>query len=88
MKMGTTFSPFPYDAAARHALQSVNLRRPAISRYAYWGDGIPASTPSLVMAIAAGGTPLRCGILHIGFPRQQSVLGASEFAAKIGLCLP
>jgi hypothetical protein len=30
MKMGTTASPFPYDAATRHALQSVNLRRTAI----------------------------------------------------------
>ena len=36
MKMGTTCSPFPYDAAARHARQSVNLRRPAILRYATW----------------------------------------------------
>jgi hypothetical protein len=26
MKMGTTRSPFPYDAAARHALQSAKLR--------------------------------------------------------------
>ena len=30
MKMGNTRSPYPYDAAARHALQSANLRRPAI----------------------------------------------------------
>jgi len=37
MKMSTTLSLFPYDAAARHALQSVNLRRPAISPYASWG---------------------------------------------------
>jgi hypothetical protein len=34
MKMGTTASPWRYDAAADHALQSANLRRPAISRYA------------------------------------------------------
>ena len=34
--MGTTRSPFPYDAAARHALQEVVLRRPAILRYAIW----------------------------------------------------
>ena len=33
---GTMCSRFPYDAAARHALQSVNLRRPAILRYATW----------------------------------------------------
>src|SRR5215211_9086067 len=30
MKMGTTRSPWRYDAAIRHALQSANLRRPAI----------------------------------------------------------
>src|SRR5262249_10404734 len=36
MKMGTTASPWRYDAAARHALQSVNLRRPAILHYASW----------------------------------------------------
>ena len=35
MKMGTIRSPFPYDAASRHALQSANLRRPAILRYAW-----------------------------------------------------
>jgi hypothetical protein len=32
MKMGTTLSPCPYDAAACYALQSANLRRPAILR--------------------------------------------------------
>jgi hypothetical protein len=37
MKMGTTASPWRYDAAARHTLQSVNLRRPAILQYAQWG---------------------------------------------------
>jgi len=36
MKMGTIRSPCPYDAAARHALQPVNLRRPAILYYASW----------------------------------------------------
>jgi len=34
MKMGTTRSPWRYDAAIRHALQSANLRRPAILHYA------------------------------------------------------
>jgi hypothetical protein len=33
MKMGTTRSPCPYDAAACHALQSANLRRSAILHY-------------------------------------------------------
>jgi hypothetical protein len=37
MKMGTTRSPCRYDAAARRALQSVNLRRAAILHYALWG---------------------------------------------------
>ncbi len=36
MKMDTLRSPCPYDAAARHALQSVDLRRPAILHYALW----------------------------------------------------
>jgi hypothetical protein len=36
--MGTILSLFPYDAAARHAFQPVNLRRPAILRYVLaWG---------------------------------------------------
>jgi hypothetical protein len=39
MKMGTIRSPCPYDAAARHPLQSANLRRPTISRYASWVVG-------------------------------------------------
>jgi len=33
MKLGTIRSPWHYDAAARHALQSVNLRRPAPLHY-------------------------------------------------------
>jgi hypothetical protein len=36
MKMGTIASPWRYDAAARPALQSANLRRPAILHYALW----------------------------------------------------
>jgi hypothetical protein len=34
MKTGTIVSPWRYDAAARHALQSASLRRLAILRYA------------------------------------------------------
>jgi len=34
MKMGTIASPWHYDAAADRTLQSANLRRSAISRYA------------------------------------------------------
>jgi len=41
MKMGTIRSPCPYDAAARPALQSVNLRLPAILHYASCGPGFP-----------------------------------------------
>jgi len=43
MKMGTTASPWRYDAAARHALQSANLRRPAILQYASWSAVVPIS---------------------------------------------
>jgi hypothetical protein len=41
MNMGTTRPLFLYDAAARHALQSVVLRRPAILRYALWAAVFP-----------------------------------------------
>jgi hypothetical protein len=41
MKMGTIRSPCRYDAAARHALQSVNLRRPTILRYASLAAWLP-----------------------------------------------
>jgi hypothetical protein len=41
MKMGTIASPCPYDVAARHALQSANLRQPAILYYASWGGCLP-----------------------------------------------
>jgi len=36
MKMGTIVSPWRYDAAARDALQTVNLLCPAILHYASW----------------------------------------------------
>jgi hypothetical protein len=36
MKMGTIAALWPYDAVAHHALQSVNLRWPAILHYASW----------------------------------------------------
>jgi hypothetical protein len=39
MKMGTTRSPWRYDAATCHALQSANLRRPAILHFASCADG-------------------------------------------------
>ena len=41
MKMGTIPSLWPYDAAARDALQSANLRRPAILYCASWGSCLP-----------------------------------------------
>jgi hypothetical protein len=43
MKMGTIRSLCPYDAAARDTLQSQNLRRPAILRYAPRTVVIPIS---------------------------------------------
>jgi hypothetical protein len=43
MKMGTIRSPCPYDVAPRHALQPVNLRWPAILRYASWVAVFPIS---------------------------------------------
>jgi hypothetical protein len=56
MKMGTIRSPCPYDAAARHPLQSANLRRPTISRYASWvvgpiSQGGPVTPPIAAVPI-------------------------------------
>jgi hypothetical protein len=42
MKMGTIASPWCYDAAACHALQSASLRPPAISRCASSAAVFPA----------------------------------------------
>jgi hypothetical protein len=36
MKMGTTASPWRYEAIADYALQPTNLQLPAILRYASW----------------------------------------------------
>jgi hypothetical protein len=58
MKMGTIASPCRYDAAARHALQSVKLRRRAILHYASWAavyQRLRLSWP-VVELCRAGGT--------------------------------
>ena len=41
MKIGTTASPWRYDAAAGHALQSTTLRQPAMLHYAGWAAVFP-----------------------------------------------
>jgi hypothetical protein len=51
MKMGTIVLPWRYDAAARHARQSINLRRPAILRYASWVAVFPISWDGPVSAV-------------------------------------
>jgi hypothetical protein len=43
MKVGTTRSPWRYDAEAFVAIQPVNLRWPAISRYALLAEIFPIS---------------------------------------------
>jgi hypothetical protein len=43
MKMGTIGWPRRYDAAARHASQSANLRLSAILHYALWAAAVPIS---------------------------------------------
>ena len=48
MKMGTTPSPWRYDAAPDQTLQSANPRRPAILRYASWAGVFPISQRSLL----------------------------------------
>ena len=41
MKMGTIASPWRYDAAVRRALQSPDLRHPAVLRYVLAGAARP-----------------------------------------------
>jgi hypothetical protein len=41
MKMGNIASPWRYDAEAFVAIQPVNLRWPAISRYSLAGGNLP-----------------------------------------------
>jgi hypothetical protein len=41
MNMGNTASPWRYDAAARHVLQSASLRRPAILHYTSCAARLP-----------------------------------------------
>jgi hypothetical protein len=43
--MGPILSPFPYDGAACHTLQSVSLRRPAILHHASVGFPISRHGP-------------------------------------------
>jgi len=43
MKMGTTASPWRYDAAACYAAPSAKLRRRAILHYASWAGVFPVS---------------------------------------------
>src|ERR1700716_402892 len=44
MKMGTTASPWRYDAAAHHALQPANLPRPAMFAFASWAADQPSGS--------------------------------------------
>src|ERR1700704_1614568 len=66
MKMGTTRSLCPYDEAARHALQSANLRRTAILHYDSWAassrlsEGVWLSFDSGPLDQPSGST--RCAI--------------------------
>ena len=69
MKMGTILSPWHYDAAARCALQSVNLRRPATLRYALRADVFPISQSDLVAALS-----IKLGIDVMGQTRASARL--------------
>jgi len=52
MKMGTTRSLCPYDAAPRRVLQSIKLRRPAILHYASWAAAFTAIRSAMDKAAA------------------------------------
>src|SRR5262249_352715 len=60
MKLGTTCSPWRYDAAARNVLQLANLRQPALLHYASWAAVFPifagwSSYPSIAAIPSASG---------------------------------
>jgi hypothetical protein len=68
MKMGTIPSPWRYDAAAHHALQSANMRRPAILHYAQRTAVFPTSQGGLRFPL---GNPVsRYARTRLFFPRQ------------------
>ena len=62
MKMGTIRSPCSYDAAARHALPSAKLRRPAISRYASWRLSSRCRRVVRIMRISLSEPPANAGL--------------------------
>jgi hypothetical protein len=65
MKMGTIASPCPYDAVARHALQSASPRHPAILHYASWAAVFPISQSGPVTPPIAA-VPINPGIDAMG----------------------
>jgi hypothetical protein len=87
MKMGTIRSPWHYDAAARHALQSVNLRRPAILHYASCAAVFPdfQGGPVTPDSGRAGSIPglTRCansGLMH----RSKDTVANTSFDHLVG----
>src|SRR5216683_3663937 len=83
MKMGTTASPWRYDAAARHALQSVHLRRLVTLRYASWAAAFPISQggPSGEMRPATNTTAI-IEILDIAVPLVECPFSTEENPAR------
>jgi hypothetical protein len=66
--MGTIVSPSRYDAAAHHALQSENMRRPAILHYAQRTAVFPTSQGGLRFPL--GDLMSRYARIRLFFPRQ------------------
>src|ERR1700676_2173817 len=70
--MGTIRSACPYDAVARHALQSANLRLPAILYYASRGRNLPTSIASGYPLLAD--VPIHPGIDAMGHEQTSTAM--------------
>src|SRR5205823_8425755 len=98
MKMGTTRSPWHYDAAARHAHRSVNLRRTAILHYAsrrrssrfrgwsgYPDSGPCRSIPGLTRIVKVFGCrPHDGGATYTGGPAYENLQGRKPRRVRDG----
>jgi DNA-binding MarR family transcriptional regulator len=94
MKMGTIASPWRYDAAARRALLSANLRRSTILRYESTLDYIRRGYILARMSKSGPQLPLTPAVFHIllalfgqerhGYDIMQQVKSDSQGAVKMG----
>src|SRR5260370_39385780 len=91
MKMGTTRSPWRYDAAIRHALQSANLRLPAILHYASSAAVLDfagwSGYPSIAVLSLNPGIDVMCQTLHFALQEKQQPLSRDDASLSLS-CQP